>query len=128
MDLFEYVARQIRDLRRAYNSGEGISQEKLAEEIDVAPNTISRWETGTYRPDLMDLEKLARFFGKSILYFFPAEEAPADENIKALLHTAKELPPEDLEELKHYAEFRRARALYQKRQRPRAGRKSKERK
>jgi hypothetical protein len=42
MDLFEYVAQQIRDLRRAYNSGEGISQEKLAEEIEVAPNTISR--------------------------------------------------------------------------------------
>jgi transcriptional regulator with XRE-family HTH domain len=125
MDLFEYVAQQLRSLRRAYNSGEGISQEKLAEEVDVAPNTISRWETGTYRPDLMDLEKLARFFGKSILYFFPQEETPANENIKALLHTAKELPPEDLEELKHYAEFRRARALYKKRTRPQAGRKRK---
>jgi transcriptional regulator with XRE-family HTH domain len=127
MDLYEYVAQQIRNLRRGYNSGEGLSQEKLAEEIDVAPNTISRWETGAYRPDLMDLEKLARFFGKSILYFFPSEEAPADENLTALLHTARELPPEDLEELKHYAEFRRARALYEKRPRPRAGRKKKER-
>lgn len=128
MDLYEYVARQIRTLRQGYNSGEGLSQEKLAEKVGVAPNTISRWETGAYHPDLMDLEKLARFFGKSILYFFPTEEAPADENLMALLHTAKELPPEDLEELRHYAEFRRARALYEKKPRPRAGRKKKEQK
>lgn len=128
MDLYEYVARQIRALRQGYNSGEGLSQEKLAEKVGVAPNTISRWETGAYHPDLMDLEKLARFFGKSILYFFPTEEAPADENLMALLHTAKELPPEDLEELRHYAEFRRARVLYEKKPRPRAGRKKKEQK
>ncbi len=128
MDLYEYVAQQLRNLRQSYNSGEGLSQEKLAEEIDVAPNTISRWETGAYRPDLKDLEKLARFFGKSILYFFPSEEVPIDENLMALLHTAKQLPPEDLIELKQYAEFRRARALYEKRPRPRAGRKKKERK
>jgi transcriptional regulator with XRE-family HTH domain len=128
MDLYEYVAQQIRELRRGYNSGEGLSQEKLAEEVDVAPNTISRWETGAYHPDLMDLEKLARFFGKSILYFFPQEEAPADETLMALLRTVKDLHPEDLAEVKHYAEFRRARALYEKRPRPRAGRKKKEQK
>ena len=39
--------------------------------LGVASNTISRGETATYRPTIEDLEKLARFFGKSILYFFP---------------------------------------------------------
>lgn len=125
MDLFDYVAQQIRELRQNYNSGEGLSQEMLATKIGVAPNTISRWETGTYHPDLMDLETLARFFGKSILHFLPPEDISADQNTVALLRTAKGLPPEDLEEVRRYAEFRRARALYKNRARPRAGRKAK---
>jgi transcriptional regulator with XRE-family HTH domain len=125
MDLFDYVAQQLRELRQSYNSGEGLSQEMLATKIGVAPNTISRWETGTYHPDLKDLETLARFFGKSILEFLPPEDISADENTVALLRTAKGLLPEDLEEVRRYAEFRRARALYRDRARPRVGRKAK---
>jgi transcriptional regulator with XRE-family HTH domain len=125
MDLFDYVARQIRELRQSYNSGEGLSQETLAVKIGVAPNTISRWETGAYHPDLKDLEALARFFGRSILHFLPPEDLSVDENTVALLRTAKALAPEDLEEVRRYAEFRRARALYKDKGRPRAGRKVK---
>ncbi|MEO6391304.1 MAG: helix-turn-helix transcriptional regulator [Pyrinomonadaceae bacterium] len=124
MNLFDYVAQQIRALRQSYNSGEGLSQEVLAAKIGVASNTISRWETGTYHPDLGDLEKLARFFGQSILCFLPPEEISVDDNTVALLRTAKGLLPEDLEEVQKYAEFRRARALYKNRSRPQAGRKA----
>jgi transcriptional regulator with XRE-family HTH domain len=129
MSLYEYLSNRIRRLREEFNQGEGLSQEALAKALDVAPNTISRWETGAYRPKIEDLDKLARFFGVSILTFFPSEEASAkeDENVVALLRTAKELHPDDLKELRNYAEFRRARSLYENRTRPRAGRKPKER-
>lgn len=124
MDTLEYVARQIKEFRENYNSGEGLSQEALAAELKVAANTISRWETGTYRPSLEDLERLARFFGVSIMQFLPPESSQADnENLVALLRTARQLHPSDLEELKKYAEFRRARAIYQGKTRPKAGRK-----
>ena len=78
---------------------------------------MSRWETGTYRPTIDDLEKLARFFGKSIMDFFPKEEVQTerDEKIDALLRTAKQLNDEDVEELRRYAEYRRARQVYTKR-------------
>ena len=125
MNLFEYVATRIKDLRTSFG-GEGLSQEALAKEVGVATNTVSRWETGTYRPSLEDLEKLARFFGKSILEFFPAETERQDDRVTALLRAAKQLPPEDLDELRRYAEFRRARRLYDGGQKPRAGRKKKE--
>ena len=46
-----------------------------------------------------------------------------DENLKALLRTARQLHPADLEELQKYAEFRRARGIYQGKTRPKAGRK-----
>ena len=125
MELLDHIAAKIRDLRVNYNSGEGLSQESLATHLKVAPNTISRWETGTYRPSLKDLERISRFFGVSMMSFFPPEmvDEDEDENLKALLRTARQLHPADLEELRKYAEFRRARGIYQGKTRPKAGRK-----
>ena len=125
MDLLDHVAAKIRDLRVSYNSGEGLSQESLATALKVAPNTISRWETGTYRPSLKELEQISRFFGVSMMSFLPDDmvDDDEDENLKALLRTARQLHPADLEELRKYAEFRRARGIYQGKTRPKPGRK-----
>ena len=125
MDLLDHVAAKIRDLRVNYNSGEGLSQESLAAALKVAPNTISRWETGTYRPSLKDLERISRFFGVPMMSFLPDDMVAddEDENLKALLRTARQLHPADLEELRKYAEFRRARGIYQGKTRPKPGRK-----
>jgi transcriptional regulator with XRE-family HTH domain len=112
--LFEYVGERIRELRKQFNNNQGISQEVLAKKLDKTTNTVSRWETGTYKPSLADLEKLARFFGVSILTFFPNTVVPHDEQLSALLRAAKELDPQDLEELRRFAEFRRARSLFAK--------------
>ena len=126
MDLLDHIAARLRDLRTSYNSGEGLSQESLANHLKVASNTISRWETGTYRPSVKDLEKISRFFGVSIISFFPSEmvNEDEDENLKALLRTARQLHPSDLEELRKYAEFRKARGIYQGKTRPQPGRKA----
>lgn len=109
MEIFDYVGDRIRQLRKSYDGGIGLSQDALAKALDIAANTVSRWETGTYRPSLEDLEKLSRFFGVSILEFFPKEDEPTETKLTALLRAAKDLPENDLEELKKYAEFRRAR-------------------
>lgn len=122
MELLEYVAAQIRELRDGYGE-EGMSQEALAKAVGTTANTISRWETGTYKPAVEDLDRLAKFFGVSILRFFPQENEPQDEKVSALLRAARQLKPEDLEELRRYAEFRKARNLYAKGTRPRRGRK-----
>ena len=121
MELLNFIGNRIRELRQAYGSEGGLSQEALAKHLDVTPNTVSRWETATYKPDINDLEKLSRFFGVSILEFFPQQEALHDGPLPALLRAAKDLPPEDVEELRKYAEFRRARSMF-KGPRPRPGR------
>src|SRR5260370_5450 len=71
--LIEHVGQRIKEFRTAYGE-RGISQEALASKIGVATNTISRWETATVKPTIEDLEKLARFFGKSIEEFFHRSE------------------------------------------------------
>ena len=125
MDLHDHIAAKIKDLRVNYNSGEGLSQDALATHVKVSANTISRWETGMYRPSTTDLERLSRFFGVPINSFFPSEmvREDEDENLKALLRAARQLHPADLEELRKYAEFRKARSIYQGKSRPKAGRK-----
>ena len=125
MNLLDHIAATLKDLRVNYNSGEGLSQDALAKQLKVAPNTISRWETGTYCPSVADVEQIARFFGISMMAFMPPEmiDEEEDENLKALLRTARQLHPADLEELQKYAEFRRARGIYQGKTRPKAGRK-----
>ena len=125
MEVLDYLAARIRELRLSYNNGEGLSQDALAKQLKVAPNTISRWETGTYCPSVTDVERIARFFGVSMMAFMPPEMIgkEEDENLKALLRTARQLHPADLEELQKYAEFRRARGIYQGKTRPKAGRK-----
>jgi transcriptional regulator with XRE-family HTH domain len=112
----EYVAARIRELRNHYGK-EGLSQEALAQLIGVATNTISRWETGTYEPTLDDLELLARTLGVSILSFFPRSDKidEKEEKVDALLRAARGLDAADLDELRKYAEFRRARSIYKSR-------------
>lgn len=125
MDLFEFVGSRIRELREQYNGGQGLSQQKLGEAVGAVANTISRWETATYHPTLEDLDKLARFFGISILEFFPSEKAPREAKFAALLRAAEGLKPKDLEELRRYAEFRKARSLFAAGSRAKPGRKRK---
>lgn len=110
MDLSQYVGERIRQLRTQHG-GTGISQETLAKAVNTTANTVSRWETGTYRPSLEDLDVLSRFFGVSILEFFPKEETAVEAKVTALLRAARDLPEEDIDELQKYAEYRRARAM-----------------
>lgn len=121
-DLFAHVGKRIRELRTGFNGGKGLSQIALGKALRVTANTISRWETATYQPGLRDLERLSRFFGVSIGEFLPDARVRTDERIDALLRTARDLPASDLEELRRFAEFRRAHAIYP-RGRPRPGRK-----
>ena len=95
----------------SHGGANGISQEALAKALKTAANTISRWETGTYRPSLEDLEWAEPVFGVSILEFFPKEETPVESKVSALLRAAKDLPEADIDELQKYAEFRRVRLM-----------------
>ena len=105
-NIYKTIGEKIRELRTHHN-GRGISQDALAAEIGTTPNTISRWETATYKPSISDLETLANFFGAPISVFFPG--MAADVKVQALLSATRGLNEAELDELTKYALFRRAR-------------------
>lgn len=41
----------------------GITQQAMADALQISPAAISHWETGRRKPDVDDLIAIARFFG-----------------------------------------------------------------
>jgi transcriptional regulator with XRE-family HTH domain len=115
--IYEQIGQKIRELRLAYPK-ESLSQETLGAKIGVVGNTVSRWETGTYKPTAEDLDKLARFFEVPIGVFFPdfRTETPQANMLASALGGLDE---RDLEEVIRYAEFRKARSALDKAKRAR---------
>lgn len=106
-DLYQFIGNRIRKLRVERPEG-ALSQEALARELEISPNTVSRWETGTYKPTPEDLDKLARYFKVPITIFFPDLQAD-NARVQALTSATGGLGDKDFEEVIRYAEFRKAR-------------------
>ena len=104
--IYKQIGEKIRELRTTLN-GKGISQEDLARAMKTTANTVSRWETATYKSAISDLERLARFLKVPVDVFFPHLQ-PASR-VNALLTATGGLDDDDLEEVVLYAQFRRAR-------------------
>ncbi len=108
MGIYEFIGERIRALRDERR----LSQDALAKEIGVSTNTISRWETATYKPSIEDLQKVADFFNVRLSSLLPADEEQGEPaHIQALLSVTGDLHEEDVQELIEFAEWRRARRL-----------------
>jgi transcriptional regulator with XRE-family HTH domain len=110
-DIYKQIGDKIRELRTTLK-GKGISQEDLARAIKTTANTVSRWETATYKPSISDLERLASFFGMPVSVFFP--QLRPTSRMNALLSATGDLDDADLEEVVLYAQFRRSRQKREK--------------
>ena len=108
LEIYEEIGKRIRDFRTSVG-GRGISQEDLAQAVGTTANTISRWETATYKPAISDLEKLARYFGVPVNAFF--RESNLKSRTNALLSATADLDDADLDEVRLYALFRKSRRL-----------------
>lgn len=63
---------RLREIRKA----KGISQLKLAMELNTNQNTISRYETGEREPGINDLIKIADYFNVSLDYLLGRTDKP----------------------------------------------------
>ena len=73
------MGKEIRRLRES----RGITQEALAEALNVTPQSVSKWERGTSMPDVQMLPQIAVYFGVSIDQLFamdPGQQMERMEN------------------------------------------------
>ena len=63
---------KIRELRKK----KGISQLRLATDLNTTQNTISRYETGEREPGIDELIKIADYFNVSVDYLIGRTENP----------------------------------------------------
>ncbi len=63
---------RLKEIRR----NKGISQLKLAMDLNMSQNTISRYETGEREPGINELVKIADYFNVSIDYLLERTDNP----------------------------------------------------
>ena len=66
----------LKELRRE----KGITQEQLAEQLNVSGRTVSRWETGSNMPDISILVELAELHGVTIPEIIDGERKSENMN------------------------------------------------
>lgn len=96
----ETLGRRIARLRLAKTA----TQERLAKELNVSPQAVSKWENDINYPDISLLPDLARFLGVSVDELLSGanasaqESAAAQESIAEVVSVEPEKPEEIVEE------------------------------
>jgi len=75
-----HIGGTIRDLRKS----KGVTQEQLAELLNISTPAVSKWESGQTNPDIAILPILARYFGVSIDHLLGFTREPNAEEIEAI--------------------------------------------
>ena len=96
----ETLGRRIARLRLAKTA----TQERLAKELNVSPQAVSKWENDINYPDISLLPDLARFLGVSVDELLSGASASTQENVSAqesaaeVVSVAADEPAEIVEE------------------------------
>lgn len=102
----ETLGRRIARLRLARTA----TQERLAKELNVSPQAVSKWENDINYPDISLLPDLARFLGVSVDELLSGasastqESAAAQESTAEVVSIAADEPAEIVEEPAEYAD------------------------
>lgn len=72
----------------------GVTQETLAEKLNVSPQAVSKWERGTATPDIQLLPAISAYFGVSIDELFALSDDTRMERIQNMLWDERELNPD----------------------------------
>lgn len=97
----ETLGRRIARLRLARTA----TQERLAKELNVSPQAVSKWENDINYPDISLLPDLARFLGVSVDELLSGASASTQENAAAEKSTAEVVSAADDEPAEIVEEF-----------------------
>ena len=107
---------EFKDVLKKLRKQRGLSQARLADELNVSPGLIGMYETGKRKPSFEQLEELADYFNVSIdyltgkdersLYYLTPEQAQFAQEMfekpgqRTLFDMTKNATPEQMEAIK----------------------------
>ncbi len=82
------IAKNIIALRKS----KGITQEQLADALNISAQAVSKWETGTCQPDTLTLPLIAEYFNVSIDYLYYGKDMTYDDVYEKVFQKVKNVP------------------------------------
>lgn len=92
------IGKKIKHLR----TEKGITQEKLAEYLNVSFQAVSKWENSTATPDISLLPKISTYFGITIDDLFTLSDQAHLQRIENMLENERTLTHQDENYVKYY--------------------------
>lgn len=97
---------RIKECRKAI----GLTQQELAESLDLSQQTIAFWETGRRKPDIDTLSRMADFFHVTTDYLLGRNETGNSKDdeivpITVAAHTSSPLTSEEEERVQELAKL-----------------------
>ncbi len=82
------IAKNIIALRK----NKGITQEQLAEALNISAQAVSKWETGACQPDTLTLPLIAEYFNVSIDYLYYGKDMTYDDVYEKVFEKVRNVP------------------------------------
>lgn len=74
---------------KALRKKHDLTQEQIAEYLNISPQAVSRWETGTTQPDITVLPLLSQLFGVTVDELLGINEKAKHKEINRIIETAE---------------------------------------
>lgn len=100
MDNFKRIGEFIKSKREE----KGMSQDILAEKLNVSKSTVSLYEAGMRKPTLDRLSQIAKILETSINEFLALDQPSRDKDLEQALR-AEDISNDDIQRIKNYIEF-----------------------
>ncbi|MBQ8511692.1 MAG: helix-turn-helix transcriptional regulator [Clostridia bacterium] len=98
------IAGKIRSLRRAKN----VTQEELADALNVTFQSVSRWETGQTYPDITLVPKIAAYFEVTTDELLVSDEETREREIHEIFRDCQKASEQEEDPLRRYEMRRKA--------------------
>ena len=69
----------------------GLTQEELAEQLNVTAQAVSKWENGTGLPDISQVVPLSNVFGVPTDVLFGTQNVNRDEEVERIISEAEDM-------------------------------------
>lgn len=100
-ELFTMMGDRLQDLRKDRK----ISQQQLAEQLNISVHTVSSYERSRSSPDDEILIRIAKFFDISIDYLMGLIDKKCSYNRESVIELSASLSKEDLAKIQEYVDM-----------------------